>query len=109
MKKTLTAIGVAVVVAVAIGWANYSYARTTNSDFRTFRSSICAVVAQQGQQGRSFQSLLVTLEQRAVARERLDKQAGDLNAAAADADSARLYETVIAESRPHGPHATIDC
>jgi len=94
-------------LALLAGWASNRAAQTAN-DFQAFRSSICALSAGQEKQSAGFIRLLQTLDTRAIAREHVDATAGNATAAAADADSARLYETVLVEYQ-HPPAVHLDC
>ena len=110
MKRTIAGATAGIVAAVAIGYGNFTYAESTNADFHNFQSSICSLSSQQARNGAAFKHLLATLEQRAVAREHIDAQAGNATAAAADADSARLYQTVLTEYANAAKHpVSLDC
>ena len=98
------AAGGAIAVALIIGYANYEVASNAHSDFERFRTSICQLQAQQAKGGSGFIKLLQSLDNRAVAREHLDAANGNATAAAADADSARLYQSVLDQYAAAGAH-----
>lgn len=103
------AAGGAIVVALVIGYANYEVASQGRSDFNKFRSSICQLQAQQAKGSSGFIKLLQSLDNRAVAREHLDAANGNATAAAADADSARLYQSVLDSYARQSTHPTRLC
>lgn len=85
----------AVCVALLVGYVNYEVAVTARARFEHFTTSICQLQAQQKKGSAGFIKLLETLDKRAVAREHVEAAAGNATGAAADADSARLYQSVL--------------
>lgn len=99
MIKTAIAITAAILVSTVFGYASYETATATRQSFDQFHTAICQLTAKQAKTSKSFYSLLRTLEERALTREGVDKANHDFNAAAADSDSARLYEAVLASAQ----------
>jgi len=93
MKVFLAIVALVTVLASAGG--EYVYAHHVASDLARFKAGICGLEVRSSASGKRFDRLLVVLERRAVAREHLDRANGNLTAAAADADSARLYASVL--------------
>lgn len=86
---------VAATAALASAGGEYVYAHRVADDLSRFKAGICSLEVRSSASTKRFDRLLVVLERRAVARERLDRANGNLTAAAADSDSARLYATVL--------------
>jgi len=93
------------------GSAARNEAQATARSFARFRESICALQAQQMKGSRGFVKLLRTLDNRAVAREHVDARNGNATAAAADGDSARLYQSVLDSYAAAGtrPNTRLSC
>ena len=98
----LAVVGVA--LAILVGYINWEFASSAHADFERFRTSICQLQAQQAKGSGGFIKLLQSLDNRAVAREHLDAANGNATAAAADADSARLYQSVLDQYAAAGTH-----
>jgi hypothetical protein len=101
----LAAVLGALVLASGVG--DFFYASKVAETQVRFQNSICTLQRQQAKAGKGFYRLLKTLEARAVARESVDRKAGNLSEAAADADSARLYATVLAAAKQPSPAHSI--
>lgn len=104
----LAAAGVA--IALLMGYVNYEVAATGTADFEHFHSSICQLQAQQSKGTSGFIKLLETLDRRAIAREHVEAANGNATGAAADADSARLYQSVLdSYAQNSTSHVSLSC